>query len=394
MPDGAILRPEDVQDYNELTNEQLRQVIKAELEANYPDQIRFPSRRLYWAEVKDAVTRFAELGWLAPGWPAEYGGMGLEPVKQIVMAQELERFGVARYQDHGVTQVGPVIIRFGTDAQRAEWLPGIVAGRDIWCQGYSEPDAGSDLAGLRTRALRDGDEYVIDGQKIWTTMAHDSTHMYTLVRTDPDAKKQAGISFVLIALDSPGITIRPIRDLAGRQEFCEVFLDSVRVPVGQRIGPENGGWTIAKSLLGHERINVGSPKQPEYALEMAVEVLRARDLLDDPVFRDRLAGLQLDVAHLGDAYARYLAMLARGEEIGPDVSMLKIWTTETSANIADLVIDAAGEAGGLAGVVDIAAGRFEVLAPFYRARPSMIFGGTNEIQRNIIATAVLGLPRS
>jgi alkylation response protein AidB-like acyl-CoA dehydrogenase len=382
-------------DWNELADEDFRQDVGTWVEANYPEELRFPPRRLFWAEQGDWVRQLARKGWIAPGWPREFGGMGLSPVKQVIFAQELEQFGVARYQDHGVTQVGPVIMSFGSPEQQAAWLPPILAAEQIWAQGYSEPEAGSDLASLRTRARREGEEYVVDGQKIWTSLAHDATHIYVLVRTDPDAPKpQAGISFLLADLGAPGITVRPIRDIAGHSELCEVFFDAVRVPVANRIGEENMGWTIAKSLLGHERINVGSPKQPGYALEMVVAVGRERGLLEDPVFRDKLAALQLDVAHLGDAYARYTAMLSRGEEIGPDVSMLKIWATQTVAEIADLIIEAGGDAGGLAGEVALGGAEIDVLGAYYKARPAMIYAGSNEIQRNIIATTVLGLPRS
>ncbi|MGE0066303.1 MAG: acyl-CoA dehydrogenase family protein [Solirubrobacterales bacterium] len=382
------------QDWDALGDEEFRQLVRAWVEANYPEELRFPPGRLLWSQQGEWVRALARKGWIAPGWPLEFGGMGLSPVKQVIFAQEFERFGVARFQDHGITQVGPIIMSFGSPEQRAQWLPPILAAEHIWAQGYSEPEAGSDLASLRTRARRDGDEYVVDGQKIWTTLAHDATHIYVLVRTDPKAPKpQAGISFLLADLASPGITVRPIRDIAGHSELCEVFFDGVRVPVANRIGEENKGWTIAKSLLGHERINVGSPKQPGYALEMVVAVARERGLLEEPVFRDRLAALQLDVAHLGDAYARYTAMLARGEQIGPDVSMLKIWATETVAAIADLIIEAGGDAGGLAGKVALGSTEIDVLGAYYKARPAMVYAGSNEIQRNIIATAVLGLPR-
>jgi alkylation response protein AidB-like acyl-CoA dehydrogenase len=381
--------------WDELGDAEFRLLVRDWVETNYPEQLRFPPGRLLWAEQGEWVRALAAKGWIAPGWPREFGGMGLSPVKQVIFAQELERFGVARYQDHGVTQVGPVIISFGTPEQQARWLPPILAAEQIWAQGYSEPEAGSDLASLRTRARRDGEEYVVDGQKIWTTLAHDATHIYVLVRTDPEAAKpQAGISFLLADLTTPGITVRPIRDIAGHSELCEVFFDGVRVPVANRIGAENEGWKIAKTLLGHERINVGSPKQPAYALQMVVAVARERGLLEDPVFRDRLAALQLDVAHLGDAYARYTAMLARGEPIGPDVSMLKVWATETVAAIADLIIEAGGEAGGLAGKVALGSAEIDVLGAYYKARPALIYAGSNEIQRNIIATAVLDLPRS
>jgi alkylation response protein AidB-like acyl-CoA dehydrogenase len=380
--------------WNALGDEEFRTVVRLMVEEHYPQQLRFAARRLTWSEQSEWVLHLAAARWIAPGWPVERGGMGLSSAKQIVYVEEFERWGVARYVDHGVTQVGPVIMKYGTEEQRDAWLPPIISVEHRWVQGYSEPGAGSDLASLRTRAVREGGDYLVNGQKIWTTMAHDATHIYLLARTDPEVKKQAGISFLLTGLDAPGISVRPIRDIAGHAELCEVFFDDVRVPVENRVAAENEGWTVAKSLLGHERINVGSPKLPEYGLSVLMRVARSSGAIDDPVFRDRIAAVQLDVLHLADVYAGYTAKVSRGEQLGPEVSMLKIWATETFCRIADLIIDAAAEAGGLTGLeVELGDDVHDVLGPFYKARPSTIYGGSNEIQRNIIATAVLGLPR-
>jgi alkylation response protein AidB-like acyl-CoA dehydrogenase len=382
-------------DWNAYTDEEFRGVVRAEVEEHYPAALRFPSRRLYWAEQRAWVLHLVEIGWIAPGWPVEMGGMGLTPAKQLIFLEEFERWGVARYVDHGPIQVGPVIMRYGSESQQDRWLPPILRAEHRWAQGYSEPEAGSDLASLRTLARREGDEYVIDGQKTWSTLASDATHIYVLARTNTEVKKQAGISFFLVDLATPGVTVRPMRDIAGHRELCEVFFDGVRVPADHLIGEENKGWTVAKSLLGHERINLGSPKHPEYGLSVLVRVARASGAIDDLVFRDRLAAVQLDVAHLANAHARYAAMVARGEQIGPDVSMLKIWSTETFSRIANLIVEAAGDAGALGGdAVALGDEVHDVLGPYYKARPSTIYGGSNEIQRNIIATAVLGLPRS
>jgi hypothetical protein len=288
--------------------------------------------------------------------------------------------------------VGPILMRFGTEAQRRRYLPPILACEEIWCQGYSEPNAGSDLANLRTEARREGDAFVINGQKTWTTLAHDATHIFVLARTDRAAKKQTGISFLLLDLNSPGVTVRPIRDLAGHEEFCEVFFDNARTPASNLVGELNQGWAIAKSLLGFERIHIGSPKLPEYGLQVLLAVARARGAAQDPLFRDRLAQLQLDVAHLGDIYGHFAAIVGRGEPLGPEVSLLKIWATETFQRIADLIVETAGDCGGLAGSVPMGDGCIEVLAPFYKARPTTIYGGSNEIQRNILARQVLNLP--
>jgi alkylation response protein AidB-like acyl-CoA dehydrogenase len=385
-------RPQE-RDWNALSDEEFRALVRADIEEHYPPHLRYAPGRLTWDEQSEWIAHLLDRGWIAPGWPVEMGGMGLSPIKQIIWREEHERWGAAEYREHGVIQVGPVIMRYGTDQQKDTWLPPILRAEHHWAQGYSEPEAGSDLASLRTRARREGDEYVVDGQKTWTTLAHAATHIYLLARTDPDAKKQEGISFLLADIETPGITVRPITDIAGQVDFCEVFLEGVRIPVTNRVGEENRGWTIAKSLLGHERLTAGSPGAAEYGLQVLASVASARGLRNDPVFRDRFAALRLDVAHLRDAYAGYKEMIARGDTIGPDVSMLKVLATETFAEIADFIIETAGEAGGLAGDVRLGDDEIDVLQAFYKARPAMIYAGSNEIQRNILATAVLGLPK-
>ena len=205
--------------------------------------------------------------------------MGLDAGKMMIYMEEMERHGVARPPDQGITQVGPLIMRFGTQAQKEHYLPRTLSGEYIWCQGYSEPNAGSDLAGLQTAAVLDGDHFVVNGQKIWTSLADDATHMYLLVRTDKSAKKQQGISFLLVDLKTPGITLRPIRNLAGHEEFCQVFFDNVRVPREKLVGELNDGWTVAKALLGFERLGIGSPRRPQYALNRLEAIARAKGLL-------------------------------------------------------------------------------------------------------------------
>jgi alkylation response protein AidB-like acyl-CoA dehydrogenase len=391
---GARANPAGPNDLNSLSDAGFRSLVRADIEAHYPPGLRYAPRRLFWNEQQEWIDHLLERGWIAPGWPVELGGLGLSPLKQIIFWEEHERWGATLYREHGVVQVGPMLMKHGTPAQQDRWLPPILRAEHHWAQGYSEPEAGSDLASLRTRAVRDGDHYLINGQKIWTTLAQAATHIYFLARTDPDAKKQKGISFLLAELTTPGITVRPIRDIAGHEELCEVFFDDVRVPVENRVGAENEGWTIAKSLLGHERITIGSPAAPEYGLQVLASVARAAGVLEEPSFKDRYGALSRDVAHLRDAYARYKQMLARGEEIGPDVSMLKIVSTESFQAIAEAIIDTAGDAGGFVGAdVRLGNGAVDVLTAFYRACPMTIYGGSNEIQRNIIATAVLGLPR-
>ena len=380
------------QDWNALSDEAFRAKVRAEFETHYPAELRYPPRRLRWQENKSWFLRMAAKGWIAPGWPREYGGMGLAPAKLLIFLEEQERWGIARFQDQGILMVGPVLMRFGTEEQRRSYLPPILACEAIWCQGYSEPNAGSDLASLRVEARQEGGDFVINGQKTWTSLAHDATHIVVLARTDKEAKKQQGISFLLVDIAAPGVTVRPIRDIAGHEEFCEVFFDNVRTPSSDLVGGLNQGWTVAKSLLGFERIHIGSPKLPEYGLQVLLSVARARGVLDDPVFRDRMARLQLDVAHLGDIYTHFAAIVGRGEPLGPEVSLLKIWATETFQRIAGLIIETAGDCGGHSGKVQMDGEHIELLAPFYKARQSTVYGGSNEIQRNIIAKQVLNLP--
>ena len=381
------------QDWNALSDAEFRRIVRNEFETHYPADLRYPPRRLRWSENGSWYLRMAEKGWIAPNWPADYGGMGLSVQKLLIFQEEAERWGIARYQDHGTLMLGPVLMKWGTEEQRRKYLPDVLACKAIWCQGYSEPGSGSDLASLKTKAVRDGDEFVITGQKIWTTLAQDATHMFVLVRTDPDAKKQEGISFMLLDMAQKGVTVRPIRDIAGHEEFCEVFLDEARTPASNLVGELNKGWTVAKSLLGFERIHIGSPKMPEYGLTVLERVAQAQGVWDDPVFREKYVALKLDVAHLTDAYNHFTAIVVRGEQLGQDVSYLKIWASETFQRIADLVVETAGPFAAINGEVGIGNSEIDVLASFYKARPPTIYGGTNEIQRTIIAQQVLGLPR-
>ncbi len=379
-------------DWNTLSDDAFRATVRGWFETHYPAALRNPPMRLRWAQCRDWYAQLYARGWAAPAWPAEHGGMGLNADKLMIFTEEKERWGVARTPDQGIIMVGPVLMRYGTPEQQAYYLPRALSGEQIWCQGYSEPNAGSDLASLRTRAIREGDEYVITGQKIWTTLAQDATHMFCLVRTDPEAKPQAGISFVLIDLSVPGITIRPIRNIAGDAEFCEVFLDGVRIPVSALVGRENDGWTIAKALLSFERIFIGSPKTCQYALNRLEVLAQARGLHKDPLFLDKLSGYTLEVADLESLYKEFAAIMKRGETLGADVSLLKIFASETFSRLSEFILECAGPAGARVGDADFGAQAIDVLSPYYNARPTPIYGGSNEIQRNIIAKQVLNLP--
>ncbi len=379
-------------DWNAMDDEAFRAEIRAWVETNYPEQYRYLPRRITFQECEGWYRKLSRKGWLCPLWPKEHGGMALDPGKFLIYVEEFERHGIARMPDQGVVMVGPLLMKYGTEEQKAFHLPHILGGEHIWCQGYSEPNSGSDLASLRTEAVLDGDEYVVNGQKIWTSMAHSVNWIYMLVRTDKSAAKpQEGISFLLCPLDTPGITVRTIPNLKGEEEFCEVFLDDVRVPKENLVGEPNKGWTMAKALLGFERIFIGNPRLPEYALNRLKLLAEKLEAFSDPVFTDRFTQLRLDVYDLSAAFERYVTIMKQGGEIGPDVSYLKIWATETYQRVTEAMIELAGDFGAHGDDIELGNAQIDVMAQFLGARPASIYGGSNEIQRNILAKRVLGL---
>jgi alkylation response protein AidB-like acyl-CoA dehydrogenase len=374
-----------------LDDEHFRQVVRAFLHENYPEDLRNPPKRLHWSENKPWYMKLAEKGWLCPGWPKEHGGLGLSPAKQIILTEEYERHGVARTNDHGIVMLGPLVINYGTEAQKQQFLPKILSGEHIWCQGYSEPGAGSDLAALRTEAVLDGDHYVVNGQKIWTTLATDANWIFLLVRTDKEAKKQQGISFLLVDMNTPGITVRPIINLELHDEFCEVFFDNVRVPKENLVGQINKGWDMAKALLGFERIFIGGPRQSAYALSRLKLLAERMGVWEEAEFQDRYARLRLELEDLKALYGTYVAKLKRGETLGPDVSMLKVIQTELFQHITETMLDIAGENAGLLEPME-GNRNLHPTGLFIQARPATIYGGSSEIQRNILSKNVLDLP--
>ena len=378
-------------DLNDLSDDEFRLTVRGFVQANYPAEMRNPPHRLHWPEAKPWYMTLSRQGWLAPSWPREYGGMGLSAAKQLLMMEEFERHGVARSPDHGLVLLGPLLIRYGTGVQKQRFLPRILAGEDIWCQGYSEPGAGSDLAGLRTEAVRDGDEWVVNGQKTWTTLATDANWIFLLVRTDKTVKKQEGISFLLVPLDSPGVTVPPIINLEMHDEFCEVFFDDVRVPAENLVGEVNQGWTMAKALLGFERIFLGSARQSAYALGRLRQLADRMGAFDDPAFNDRYTQLRLDLADHKALFEVYAEKLRAGETLGPDVSLLKIHQSELYQRITDVMLEISGENAGL---LDPIGGNRELhpSGMFIQSRPTTIYGGSSEIQRTIVAKNVLSLP--
>jgi alkylation response protein AidB-like acyl-CoA dehydrogenase len=383
-------------DWAAMPEPEFRRMVRGFLQQRYPQQLRYLSHRARWSEMRDWYLTLSAQGWIAPAWPQAHGGMGLPADKLIAWIEELEQYGVARAPDQGIVMIGPLLIQHGTPEQQQRFLPRILSGENVWCQGYSEPGAGSDLAGLRTEAIagRDaqGDHFIVNGQKIWTTLAQDANHIFMLVRTDKDARKQEGISFLLCDLRTPGITVRPIHTLAGEPEFCEVFFDNVRVPAENLVGKLHGGWTIAKALLGFERIFLGSPKQSQYALGQLARLAQARRLFADPVFAQRFAALRLDVADLTAAYTSFADIVRAGKPLPASVSLLKIWASETYHRIGALLVEAGEEQGAVAGDQVLDGQTFNVLSPLIGSTAAMIYGGTNEIQRNILARQVLDLP--
>lgn len=376
-------------DWNALPEQEFRAVVRDFTAKNYPSRYRHPTERLHWHEIKDWYMALSHRGWIAPAWPKEHGGMGLSPTKLIAFIEEMEAYGVARTPDQGIINIGPVLMRYGNPEQRAKFLPKILSGEHVWCQGYSEPNAGSDLASLRTEAIDHGDHFIVNGQKIWTTLAQDATHIFLLVRTDRTVKKQAGISFLLADMSSPGITVRPIRNIGGEEEFCEVFFDNVRVPKENLVGELNQGWTIAKALLDFERLFVGSPSQARYALNQLRGIGTQRELFNDTAFCDTYNDALLDVMDLEALYGEYVDIVKRGDSLPPSVSLLKIWATETYSRLCMLSVEAAGESGGDDVLVEMAGVHFTPVRRLYNASITTIYGGTNEIQRNILAKVVL-----
>lgn len=378
-------------DFNDLDDDAFRVLVRHFLAETHPADIRNPPKRLHWEDAAPWYMILAEAGWIAPSWPREHGGMGLSAAKQLIYMDEFERFGAARTPDHGVMLLGPLLQRYGSDAQRARFLPRILSGEHIWCQGYSEPNAGSDLASLRTEAVLDGNEWVINGQKIWTTLAQDADWIFMLVRTDKSVRKQRGISFLLVPMDAPGVTVRPILNLDLQDEFSEVFFDDVRVPRDHLVGEVNQGWSMAKALLGFERIFLGSPRQAAHALARLKLLAGHVGVADELMFRDAYAQLRLDLADHESLFEASADRLRRGEPLGPEVSLLKLNQTALFQRITDLMLEIAGEDGGLLHPIE---GNRDLnpMGLFLLARAATIYGGASEVQRNILAKAVLDLP--
>lgn len=369
-----------------------RTEVRRWLEENLPDELRGWSTRPPPELIKPWQRKLYERGWIAPHWPKKYGGMEATLSQQLILQEELGRAGAPVLSRQAIGHIGPILIRHGTEEQKAEHLPKMLSGEVLWCQGYSEPGSGSDLASLSTRGEVDGDEIVINGQKIWTTWGHHADWMYALVRTDPHAaRKQLGISMVLIDLKTPGITIRPIRTLAGDEEFAEEFFDNVRVPLRNLVGPLNDGWRVAKALLDSERIGNANPQLALDALDRVRKVAQAVGLTDDPVFQDKMTCLELDVLAQSAVFAHAAQLGRAGMDIGAGSSFIKIVATETVQRVVDLLQEVAGENAADSDAFATPEGPVDVSVLWREARRLSIYAGTSEIQRNVTAKRVLGL---
>ena len=373
--------------------DEVRQFLAAELPADIRDRM----SRNDASRIRDDIVRWQKIlhakGWGAPGWPLEFGGTGWSKTRQYLFETECALADAPAQLAFGIKMVAPVIMRYGSAEQQQRFLPRILAAEDWWCQGYSETGSGSDLASLKMKAERDGDDYVLNGRKVWNTLGQFADWIFCLVRTDPAAKPQKGISFLLIDMKTPGISVRPTRLLDGTFEVNEIWFDDVRVPASNRVGEENQGWTYAKFLLGHERTNIagiGACKRELRRLKQdaAAVMKEGRSLLEDPLFGNRVAQVEIELTALEVTNMRVIFAEAANHAPGSEASMLKIRGTEIMQRISELQVELLGPAA-LAYQPEDDSSR--ATAAYLNLRKLSIFGGSNEIQRNIIAHMILGL---
>jgi alkylation response protein AidB-like acyl-CoA dehydrogenase len=340
-------------------------------------------------------------GWVAPHWPVEVGGTGWDVTKRFIFQEECIRAGTPQLSPFGLGMVGPLLIQYGTEAQKQRFLPKILSGEEVWCQGYSEPGAGSDLAALQLRADSDGNDYILNGQKTWTTNAQYADWIFLLARTNFGGKKQEGITFILADVkNTPGITVKPFLTTGGTDAFSEAWFKDARVPKANRVGPEHGGWTMAKALLGHERTLIGGISESARWIIQCKRIARdtpvgEATLLDDPAFRRRIARLEMRLAALDMVQKRTLAAAQLGRAPGPESSILKLVGTEVQQEATELCMDAMGHdaLGWLDSPPEALPPQEQwVASQFNYLRAATIYGGSNEIQRNIIAKQILRLP--
>lgn len=349
--------------------------------------------------VKQWLDVMASRGWTAPMWPKEYGGGGLNKHEARVLGQEMAILGLRPpLIGFGLSMIGPLLLQEGSEDLKKTHLPAIVRGEVRWCQGYSEPGAGSDLASLQTRAVVDGDDFILNGQKVWTSYADKADWMFILVRTDPSAPKHEGITFLLMDMSSPGVTAKPIRLISGASPFCETFLVDVRVPRANVVGKVNNGWTMAKALLGHERTMIAGMGASERTTSDSLPDLARRYIDDeggklaDPIVRDRVAQLEIDRKCFELTLARSRDGMKAGHKPGPETSFFKLYGTELNMRRRELMVQIAGPQGlGWEGD-GFSDDEIRMTRDWLRSRGNSIEGGTSEVQLNIIAKRVLGLP--
>ncbi len=384
-----------------------RDEVRTFIADNYPKDLK--SKRTRGEMTKEDILTWHRIlykkGWVVPHWPVEYGGTGWSITQRFIWNEENAHAETQALLPFGLSMVGPVIFNYGNEEQKKRFLPGILSADDWWCQGYSEPGAGSDLASLRTKAVLDGDHYVVNGSKTWTTLAQYADWMFCLVRTNADVKAQEGISFLLIDMKTPGITVRPIITMDGAHEVNEVFLEDVRVPVENRIGEENKGWTYAKFLLGNERSGIAGVARSKKAIERLksianAELMDGQPLMKTDEFARKVAELEIDLSALEVTELRTLAAESKGKGPGPEASILKIKGTEIQQRITELAVEAVGNYAAVEMPMGEMAGNDFIAGPaysngaaqnYFNMRKTSIYGGSNEIQHNIIAKMVLGL---
>jgi len=380
-----------------------RDQVRAFFDEAYTDDLheRMSDSSRYREAIIDWQRKLYEKGWIAPNWPVEYGGAGWTPTQNFIYETERSARGIRDVVPFGLKMVAPVIYTFGNEEQKARFLPRILKSEDWWCQGYSEPGSGSDLASLKTRAELDGDHFVVNGAKIWTTYAQHADWIFTLVRTSNEGKKQNGISFLLIDMKSEGVKVNPIESIDNHHSLNEVEFKDVRVPVANLIGEQDKGWTYAKALLAHERTGIAGVADSKRALAEVrryaeAEVNGGRALIDDPLFQKRLSDIEIELMALEYTDLRVLSSVAGGGAPGAESSLLKIKGTEIQQQVQELRMDVAGYFQGVmptdlpANVIGHEFGSAARQSYMY-GRAATIYGGSNEIQKNIIAKAVLGL---
>ncbi|MCE2657967.1 MAG: acyl-CoA dehydrogenase family protein [Rubrivivax sp.] len=391
--------------------ETFRQDTRAWLDANCPLSMRRPivADEMLWAssrmvfhsaDQQQWFERMRARGWLVPDWPRDYGGAGLSRQQLRVLDEEMQRLGCRQPQYNlGVWMLGPVLLELGTDDQKREHLVPMAQGRMRWCQGFSEPNAGSDLASLKTSARLDGDALVVNGSKIWTSYGDQSDWMYALVRTDPSARKQLGISFVLIDMKSPGISVKPIELISGKSSFCEVFFDNVRVPRRQLVGELHGGWAVAKKLLAHERAAMskftegGAPSHDPLPILRPV-LFDESGALCEPVLRDRLAAVMMDAHAFALTHRRVTELALARQDVSGPASIMKLVQTEQEVAKYELLMQALGTQGlGWEGP-GYSASDHDITRAWLLSKTYTIAGGSSEVQLNLIARRVLGLPEA